>query len=346
MPQIIQQFTPQGGKHCITASLKQIFAYYGHPLSEEMLFGLGEGLDFTYINLAAAPMVSGRAGISGFEETLSERLGIAIRVRQSKDSRRAADQAKRMIDSGHPVLVYTDMPYLDYLSMPADSHFGGHSIVIFGYDDEQAVFYVSDRDHSDHPIRTPHGPVGEDYHLLSYDRMEMARSSRHRPFPANNKYLKIDFAGYQGITADMLRSSIQATCKKMLHPGANLKGISGIAKFAKEIRKWQRFEPDQQKRAGATNYFQIHADGGTGGGIFRRMFGGYLLEASAVMKDPQAAQIGHGFIDLSMKWDLIAESMWQLHQTGSTALLDEMSGYIAENCRIETELLESLDKIV
>lgn len=57
MQKIIEGFAPQGGKHCITTSLKQIYDFYGYPLSEEMLFGIGEGLDFTYINLAAAPMV-------------------------------------------------------------------------------------------------------------------------------------------------------------------------------------------------------------------------------------------------------------------------------------------------
>ena len=34
---------PQGGKHCITNSLKQIFSYYGYLLSEEMMFGLASG---------------------------------------------------------------------------------------------------------------------------------------------------------------------------------------------------------------------------------------------------------------------------------------------------------------
>jgi len=49
MQKIIESFTPQGGKHCITTSLKQIFAFYGHSLYEEMLFGIGEGLDFVII---------------------------------------------------------------------------------------------------------------------------------------------------------------------------------------------------------------------------------------------------------------------------------------------------------
>jgi hypothetical protein len=157
MQKIIGNFVPQGGKHCITNSLKQIFDFYGCPLSEEMLFGIGEGLDFTYINLASTPMVSGRVKLMEFEETLSKRLGISIRVKQSKDCNAVFGRAKQMIDSDNPVLVYVDMPYMDYLGMDENSHFGGHSVVLFGYDDEKACFYVSERDNAEYPIRTPSG---------------------------------------------------------------------------------------------------------------------------------------------------------------------------------------------
>jgi hypothetical protein len=189
MQKIVEGFTPQGGKHCITTSLKQIFDFCGCPLSEEMLFGIGDGLDFTYINLTAAPMVSGRAKVMEFEDVLSKRLGISIQVKQNKDYNNVFGKTKKMIDSDNPVLVYVDMPYMDYLGMDEDSHFGGHSVVLFGYDDENEYFYVSERDNSEYPIRTPNGSISEDYHLVSYTQMQKARSSNHRPFPANNKYL-------------------------------------------------------------------------------------------------------------------------------------------------------------
>jgi hypothetical protein len=34
MQKIVEVFTPQGGKHCITTSLKQVFDFCGCPLSE------------------------------------------------------------------------------------------------------------------------------------------------------------------------------------------------------------------------------------------------------------------------------------------------------------------------
>ena len=60
MEKIVDDFKTQGGKHCITNSLKQVFTYYGYAMSEEMMFGLASGLSFLYINQSTSPMVNGR----------------------------------------------------------------------------------------------------------------------------------------------------------------------------------------------------------------------------------------------------------------------------------------------
>lgn len=85
MKNVIENFKPTGGMHCITHSLKQIFAYEGCPLSEAMLLGMGSSLAFTYINLANSPMVSGRTKSVEADKKLAERLKIKISCRQPKN---------------------------------------------------------------------------------------------------------------------------------------------------------------------------------------------------------------------------------------------------------------------
>ncbi len=46
MKKIIEDFIPQGGKHCITNALKQVLSYYDYPISEAMIFGIASGLSF------------------------------------------------------------------------------------------------------------------------------------------------------------------------------------------------------------------------------------------------------------------------------------------------------------
>lgn len=342
MAELVEGFVPQGGVHCITASLKQVFAYYGHPLSEAMIFGMGAGLDFTYINLAAAPMVSGRSKVMEFEAVLSQQLGVVIQVKQPKDYENAFAQAKQMIGQNDPVVVYVDMPMLSYLGLNQDSHFGGHSVVLFGFDEEQELFYVSDRDSAGCPIRTPKGMIGEDHHLVPYDEMRAARSSNHRPFSANNKYLTFDFAGYEGIHRENLTEAIRLTCDKMLNLPAGLKGIRSMEKFAREIQKWGKLEPNKLRLAGITNYFQISADGGTGGGIFRRLYGEFLMEAAQIPGCDAIRDIGAEFVMLAEQWDAVATQFWQLHETGETTNLLSMPETIFALADNEKLLLKRL----
>ncbi|SCY76844.1 BtrH N-terminal domain-containing protein [Alkaliphilus peptidifermentans] len=344
MKKVIETFKPQGGKHCITTSLKQVFDFYGYSLSEEMLFGIGEGLDFTYINLAAAPMVAGRSKVIEFEENLAKGLGITIRVKQSKDYGKVLKKTKQMIEGGHPVMAYVDMPFISYLGLDDNSHFGGHSIVLFGYDDEQECFYVSDRDNSDYSMRTPNGPIHEDYHLVPYREMQAARSSNYRPFPPNNKYVELDFSGFRGINRENLTASILDVCQKMLNPPATLKGVSGIQKFSKDVKKWVKFDDDKLKRAGTTNYFMINADGGTGGGIFRKMYGVFLNEAAGIFQKDTVNQIGNQYIELSGEWDIVGDTMWQLQQTGEQELLEVMSKRILQLYHMEVDLMTRLQR--
>lgn len=345
MKKTVEGFTPLGGSHCITNALKQLFCYYGHPLTEEMIFGLGEGLDFTYINLSNAPMVSGRSKILEFEETLAKHLGIKIKFKNGKDDAKIFTAAKKMIDANQPVFVYVDMACLPYLSLHESGHFGGHAVVIFGYDDERECFYTSDRDNNGSPIRTPAGDIAEDFHFVRYEDMRKARSSPSRPFPANNKYIaEIDCKRFRGVDAGNILPAVSGVCKKMLSPAAKLKGIWGIGKFSKEIIKWASFGSGKLKRVGVTNYFQITRDGGTGGGIFRRMYGGFLIESAKMLDNQVFQQAGEGFISLSGKWDALADRMRGLSVDGRADMLEPMSRDIMALHDTELVLLMQLEK--
>lgn len=216
MKKVIENFIPQGGKHCITNSLKQIFSYYHYPMSEEMIFGIASGLSFLYINQAYSPMVNGRTKVFEFEKKLAERLNISIKCKTSKNYIKVLDMTKDMIDTDNPVLIYVDMPYLSYLGMDVNSHFGGHAVVLFGYDDLTQKFWLSDRDNHDYSIRVPKGQINQDYHLVDYDEIKKARSSSYRPFPANNKFLTFDFSGYKAVDKEVIQLAIKETCEVCL----------------------------------------------------------------------------------------------------------------------------------
>ena len=291
-------------------------------------------------------MVCGRTKVFELEKVLTQVLGVDIKCRQSSDYKNALKKTKLMLDNDEPVLVYVDMPYLGYLQLDEDSHFGGHAIVIFGYDDEEEVFYVSDRDHSDFPIRSPKGMLSEDFHKVPYEQMERARSSVHHPFPAKNKYLQIDLSNCHDVDSDMILDSIRSTCEAMLQDKAKLLGLNGILKFSQEITKWAKFDDEKLKRTAIGNYFLISKDGGTGGGIFRRMYGDFLIESSGIVKALDLEAYGRDYHGIADRWDDVADLLYELHETGDRELLAKASDIIKDLHGRESALMHALQQSV
>ena len=178
--------------------------------------------------------------------------------------------------------------------------------------------------------------------MVDYDDMERARSSSFRPFPAKNKYLCIDVQGYRAVNQKVLREAILDTCEGMLYPPAQLLGVSGILKFSKEVCRWKDFCQKKRRLAGITNYFQIHEKGGTGGGIFRRMYGDFLKEAADIWQDTRLVKLGEQFIAVSLLWDAVAELLWKLSQSGDIQLLDIISERVLDIYEQETALYQAL----
>lgn len=320
---VVNNFTTSGGYHCITNSLKQIFNYYNHPMTEEMLFGIASGLSFTYLNLSSGPFISGRTKVFEFEEKLARRLNISIKCKQSTSFERTTQKIKKLVSSNTPVLTYVDMYYLKYLHMYG--HFGGHSVILFGYDDQNEVFYISDRDNNDVSVNTPKGDIHSDYHLVPYDQFKNARSSKNKPYPTNNKYLEIDFTNYCEVNNSILKKSILEVCNNMLSNVTQMNGVNGIRKFSKEIKKWDKLDPKTFHNTCINNFFQIDAGGGTGGGIFRKMYGQFLIESGNLLDNDIVRECGKKLIQVSYDWDKLSINLFQLGKSRSKLTLLDLS---------------------
>ena len=72
------------GYHCQTNSLAKIFHYYNHPLSEDMILGLGAGMGFIYwkmkMDSGTYVFIGGRGNNKEFFNDLGKRTGIKINM--------------------------------------------------------------------------------------------------------------------------------------------------------------------------------------------------------------------------------------------------------------------------
>jgi hypothetical protein len=58
----LQGFQPLKTHHCVTGSMRNIYEFYGYPISEDLLLGLGAGVGFVYWHMKGnLPFYGGRA---------------------------------------------------------------------------------------------------------------------------------------------------------------------------------------------------------------------------------------------------------------------------------------------
>jgi hypothetical protein len=344
MKHIIERFQPIAGHHCITTSLRHIFLYHGHPISEEMLFGLGSGLSFFYgeFKLAPYPFIGMRVKIGEFEESLAQRLNMGIQTHQTASAKKAYRALAELISHDLPVMIYVDMAYLKYLNLPEDAHFGGHSIVVFGIDEEQGLAYVSDRDGKNHKVTLNDDEVPADMHTVTLQELENARGSKYKPFPPKNAWLTFNFTQFTPIDTQAIISAIRENTHQMLYPPIKNVGLKGIRLCAEKVLGWQAFADEKLKWSALNGFIMINQVGGTGGGGFRKMYGNFLRESGKLIKVEALGEIGDEYVAVSAAWDKVADQFYRIFKTLDRAMLKPISEQILRLYERETDLMNRL----
>lgn len=284
--------------HCITGSLRHIYEFYGYHISEDMLLGLGAGLGFSYWHIKGVPPIFGgranfeRPGEKGLEKIVGERTGVQVESYYTLSRKKAEAALIALLNAGKPVMVYVDMGFLPYFDLPEGYHFGGHAVVVAGYDAAAGQTLIADRD----------GVL----HLVSLEALEKARSSTFKPFPPRHAWYTFDFTHRHPISVDAVRQAISEVVAFMIEPPMANFGVKGIRTAAKRVCHWPQIMADHQVReACETVHYYIHADGGTGGGIFRYMYSRFLREAGFIADDVRLVQSAAELRAIGDQWQHI-----------------------------------------
>ena len=316
--------------HCVTGSMRHIYDFHGHPISEELLLGLGAGVGFVYWHMKGQmPFLGGRANVGrpgepGLVRLAAGRTGVAVDESHTSSTRKATTALTNNLDTNQPLMVGVDMGFLPYFDFGGEYHFGGHVIVACGLKQDRVL--VADRDH--------------DLHEIPLEALEQARGSTFKPFPPRNIWWTWDFTSVRSPTVDQTWTAIAEATSGMLEaPIANL-GVRGIGTAAKRVRAWPESVPaDLLSRSCFESFIFIDATGGTGGGLFRYMYGRFLIEAASITGEGRLAEIGARFKDLGDAWQVVAEAF---RAPDAAQNLSEISALIAGIEPQEREVWESL----
>ncbi len=327
-------------QHCVTGSMLHIYHFNNHPISEDMLLGMGSGLSFIYWHMKGmAPMFGGRGNVGrpgeeGLEVTAGRRTGVRVEKHYTNSAKKAEKILLEMLEKDQPTMLSVDMGFLPYFDLPEGFHFGGHSIVIGGYDPETREVLVADRD--------------QPLHAVPWEDLVKARGSKFKPFPPMHTWFTFDFSEKRSPNPQDVKQAVREVCAYMLEgPISNL-GVRGIRKAAKQVIKWPESMDTEALRWSCFNTFIfIDAEGGTGGGIFRYMYGRFLGEAAAIIGDRRLSEVGNEMQIIGDKWQNVA----QLFKKGShlddpTPILAETTAPLMEIADLEEKAWKKLRAMV
>jgi hypothetical protein len=285
-----------------------------------------------------APFIGGRSKgrpKEAFEACVGERTGVQIEDYTTASAKKAEKGMLDILEQGQPVMLQVDMGFLPYFDFGGEEyHFGGHYIVACGYDPETQMVLVADRD--------------EKLYSVSKSDLEKARGSQYKPFSPNNRWFSFDFTNKRTPTADEVRQAIKEQVEGMLNPPITNMGVKGIRKAAKRSLKWPEVLDEKMLRFTMFNtYIFIAPDGGTGGGIFRYMFGRFLKEAAEIIGEARFVDIAEDFQHIGDRWQEAAGLFHQGWEAKDPAqILPETSRLMMEIADLEEAAWSALGAVI
>ncbi len=259
---MVPGYTHVPGNHCGSTAVRNVLAFHGLEISEEMAFGLAAGACFYYIVIdGTSPSRFTNGRTSRLEEQFVELTAAPLEQRTFEDREQAWEAARAVVDGGSPALLLTDLYYLDHYGKSA--HFPGHAVVLAGYDDE--VAYLSDT-------------AFDELQTTRLENLADARYSRQPMFPLSGHMYSLREGAELGDLSAAIPAAVARGAERMIEPPlGEYEGLPGLRRLAAEIGDWPDTTEDWQWCA-RFNY-QVIERRGTGGGNFRRMYASFLEEA-------------------------------------------------------------------
>jgi len=332
MKKIIDNWVHIPGIHCGSVTLRDVMTHYGYTYSEAMCFGIGGGLGFYYsINNDISP--SHMIFVRGPEMEITFLSLINKKVSWNHAKGNVIDEIKIYINQDIPVVIQTDIYYLDYYN--SSTHFPGHIVSVWGYDDEIETMFVADN-HLEGLQKVPYGDFRD------------GMASKDLSNPLDNNFIQVKLDRPVGNLEDIIPEAIRENARKMLYGCTGGRGESGVHKikfWSEDLPNWKDVE--DWKWCARFGY-QVIKKRGVGGAGFRWIYRDFLKEAEDIVPLVKELGLTQKMDFIGSKWSDIAMLLKEISEQGSpeAVLLSSASNQAYELWELETKFYSTvLDKI-
>ena len=281
----------QLGSHCSTTAIRTLLKYKGINMSEEMIFGLGSGLGFTYIRQSNNYMFGGRGG--NIEFNIASAIGADIEVVYNEDANSAWEYSKKKLIQNEPQIIDADMQFLNYLkekiNIGKKFSFGGHKLLLIGFNEDKHTAYILDY-------------LWSRIIEININELKMARSSMCGDIPSNNMSISIIVPSEIYPLEVAISESIKYNVQQMNNPVGFGLGLKALKRFFKEIRIWPEILEKERLQLELYKAYTVFEKIGTGGGNFRRMYSRFLKQSAHILSSNMLFEISDIYVQLGRMW--------------------------------------------
>jgi len=262
----VSEFKHTHHAHCESGVISSMLTYHGLKISEPMVFGLSNALNFAYIpfvKIGGMPLVAYRSLPKSIVKNIKKNLKIDMKMETFSSQKKGEDRLDELLKEGKIVGAQGSMYWLEYVPDELSFHFNAHNFLIYGKEGEK--YLISD-------------PVFQDAVKCSKKSLSKSRFSKGAMAPKGLLYYPLSVPKDVDLKP-IIAKNIKKLSKNMLRTPVPIAGLKGVRYLAKGILKL-RSRDKKYAKLFLGNIVRMQEEIGTGGAGFRFMYASFLQEAS------------------------------------------------------------------
>jgi hypothetical protein len=335
------------GLNCGSSPFRDVLEHCGFKMTEDMIFGLGSGLNLAYHHgdeavpdhhwRAPLTIITGRS-IAPYQEAASV-LGVQLYARRCLSDDAAARQMKDHLDRGIPVVCEIDreemLPLVgqsNHLTKRFGYRFGGHKTIVIAYDEEANSATIIENMLPD-PVVVP------------LDMLGRMRSTPDALYPPENDYFVVSAPRKLQRTDLAVRIAIAKNVQTMRNPEYRGTGLAAVDWFVEELTSWPELMTAERLEASILMAW-MQSEHLSGGGMYRNMYARFLRQADDLLDEPRLVEAAAIYRGLARLWSrLVCDMKDALDRSDlrlfSSAAMREVVASIGQGEKAAVDLLES-----
>ena len=329
---MIIDFEHRSAAHCETGVTSNMLHFYGHQLSEAMIFGIGEGFTFIYI-----PFTSFKGNVIKFSfrtvpgsifTRALKKLGVKVNIKKFDNKEEAMKELDNLLAAGIPVGNVVGLYHLPY--SPVRTHFNAHNLCVVGKEGDEYI--ISD-------------PCWHTTLLnISYQDLMKVRFAEGA-FKPKGKMYWIEEKPILGDVRGIILKSIENTCKKMIGtPFVPHFGTRAIVMLSKRVRKLEKRYGAKDAILYLASLVQVIEEVGTGGAGYRYMYALFLHEAAEMLNQPKLEEYSSEMYRIGDLWRQFALECGRKFKNRTQSTYNDLGDKLLEIADAERKFFVALRK--